>query len=79
MWRMNRKPRQVPLKSNEETRWDSMLNPGYRSKTAVEKPEVDAGPVILCPNCRKPLMEGVAERFLTRCKHCRKWIYLEKS
>jgi hypothetical protein len=56
-----------------------MINPGYRSKVAEKKPKVDAGPFVLCPNCQKPLMEGVAERFLTRCKHCRKWVYLEKS
>jgi len=39
----------------------------------------DAGPEIRCPECGKVLMEAVAETIKTRCKHCKKWVYMIKK
>lgn len=56
-----------------------MMNPGYISKFDKEEFDVDAGPVIRCPKCGGILMEAIVDRVKTRCKHCGKWIYLEKK
>jgi len=56
-----------------------MINPGYQSKVSMKKFKVDAGPVIYCPECKKPIMEGVVLVIFTRCKHCGKWIWLKKK
>jgi len=55
------------------------VNPGYIAKTGARKPKVDAGPEIRCPKCKKILMEGDVLKFLTRCKHCGKWVFLRKA
>jgi len=55
-----------------------MLNPGYRAMVRVHKMAKDAGPEIRCPSCKKVIMEAMADRIKTRCKHCGKWIFLEK-
>jgi len=55
-----------------------MLNPGYTATVRDQKFKADAGPVIRCPKCKKPLMEGVVVKYLARCKHCGKWVYLTK-
>jgi len=58
-----------------------MTNPGYTSRCEEREFVVDAGPVIRCPNpdCGGILMEAIVDKFKTRCKHCGKWIYLEKK
>ncbi len=56
-----------------------MLNPGFRSKTRKEKFEVDAGDLISCPICKRPLMYAIIEKLYIRCKHCGWWIFLEKN
>jgi len=56
-----------------------MRNPGYIAKYEEKEFYVDAGPVIRCPNCGGILMEAVVKKFKTRCKHCKRWIYLEKK
>lgn len=58
-----------------------MLNPGYKVISKKEKDQIpygDPGPVFICPECKKPIAEAVAEKILTRCKHCRNWFYAEK-
>ena len=60
-------------------RKDEMLNPGYTARYEEKEFAADAGPVIRCPHCGGILMEAVVDRVKTRCKYCRKWIYLEKK
>lgn len=55
------------------------MNPGYISKVMGHEFYVDAGPMIYCPNCKKPIMEAVVDKVYTRCKHCDRWIYLERK
>ena len=55
-----------------------MINPGYTAKVRGERFEADAGPIILCPKCKKPLMNAIAERFMIRCKSCGWWIFMQK-
>lgn len=56
-----------------------MLNPEYVAKVSDKIIPCDAGPLILCPKCKKPLMNATAEKLLVRCKHCRKWVFLQKK
>lgn len=55
-----------------------MLNPDYSAKVSNSKPQEEIGSVIYCPKCKKPLMEGHILVILTRCKHCKHWVYLAK-
>jgi hypothetical protein len=56
-----------------------LLNQGYTAIVKDEDFAIEAGPYIYCPKCKKPLMEAVVDRFKTRCKHCGKWVYLERK
>ena len=56
-----------------------MVNRGFTAKVSENPFECDAGPVIFCPKCKKPLMEGVVDKCYMRCKHCGKWIFLQKT
>jgi len=58
-----------------------MLNPGYVWRFSKDnfRHLIEPGTKIFCPHCKKPLMETNAERVYQRCKHCRRWIYLEKQ
>jgi len=58
-----------------------MMNPGYLWRFSKDdfRQEIDPGTMLFCPHCKKPIMEAVAERVYQRCKHCRKWVYLEKQ
>jgi hypothetical protein len=56
-----------------------MLNSGFGSKVRDDNFKVDAGPVIYCPHCKKIILEGVVDKLKTRCKHCRKWIFIYKK
>ncbi|GAB6270540.1 MAG: hypothetical protein STSR0003_03800 [Smithella sp.] len=58
-----------------------MLNPGYRARVSdVDfRAEIDPGQMLFCPKCGKPLMEAVAERVYQRCKHCKKWVFMQKK
>jgi len=56
-----------------------MINPGYKSRVSRVEMDVDAGRVIRCPKCKGIVMEAVADRIKTRCKHCGWWFYLEKD
>jgi len=56
-----------------------MLNDGYGSKVRDAEFDADAGPVFRCPNCRGILMEAVADKIKTRCKHCGVWVYIYKK
>lgn len=64
---------------SEKARKWAMLNKGYGSKVREKEFDVDAGPLFLCPHCKKKLMEATLEKFKTRCKHCGKWIYIYKQ
>lgn len=55
-----------------------MVNPGFIAEVSETKIQKEAGQVIYCPKCKKPLMEANIESLNTRCKHCKKWIYLKK-
>jgi DNA-directed RNA polymerase subunit RPC12/RpoP len=56
-----------------------VINPGYTAIVKACDFDVDAGPYIYCPKCKKPIMEAVVDKLKTRCKHCGKWIYLERK
>jgi len=56
-----------------------MLNREYTAIVKDEDFAIEAGPYIYCPKCKKPLMEAVVDKFKTRCKHCGKWVYLERK
>lgn len=56
-----------------------MINPGYGHCIGKRVKAIESGPVIRCPKCKRPLMEAVAEKVKTRCKHCREWVYLYKT
>jgi len=56
-----------------------MINPQYKSQTRDHDFPVAAGDYIYCPACKKILMQAVAEKIKIRCKHCRKWVFLEKK
>lgn len=58
-----------------------MLNPGYKTHVSDDdfRQQIEPGPVLFCPKCQKPIMEAVAERVYTRCKHCRRWVYMQKT
>ncbi|RJP59026.1 MAG: hypothetical protein C4549_02765 [Deltaproteobacteria bacterium] len=55
-----------------------MLNPGYKVIAKEEKMECDPGQIFMCPHCRQPVLEAMAEKFRTKCKKCKHWIYGEK-
>jgi DNA-directed RNA polymerase subunit RPC12/RpoP len=55
-----------------------MVNPGYKAKISEEPFNCDAGPMIKCPKCKKPLMEAIMDRLYMRCKHCGRWVFLQK-
>jgi len=54
------------------------INPGYKSIWRNEEISVESGPFFKCPKCKGVLMEAEVARFKTRCKHCGKWVYVEK-
>ena len=56
-----------------------MINPGYKAQVHEKPFQADAGPMIYCPKCKKPLGEGEVLRFYTRCKHCGRWVLLTKK
>jgi DNA-directed RNA polymerase subunit RPC12/RpoP len=58
-----------------------MLNPGFKARISEKdfRSEIDPGPMLFCPKCGKPLMEAVVERVYQRCKHCRKWVFMQKT
>jgi len=56
-----------------------MINPGYEYQIGERVKAIPSGPVISCPHCKRPLMEAVAERVKTRCKHCGKWVLIYKT
>jgi len=56
----------------------SPLNPGYKAIVKKNEFAIDAGQTFLCPKCGGILMEAVAYRLKMRCKHCGRWVYLEK-
>lgn len=56
-----------------------MLNPGYTAIVKDFEFVIEAGQYIYCPSCKKPLMEAVVDKVKTRCKHCGKWVYLERK
>jgi len=58
---------------------NKMINPGYKSIWRNKELEIDAGPLLRCPKCKGILMEADAKKLKTRCKHCGKWIYIEKN
>ncbi len=56
-----------------------MLNPGFKVVAREGRFESgQAGQVFRCPHCKQPVLEAVTERFLTRCKKCRRWVYGER-
>jgi DNA-directed RNA polymerase subunit RPC12/RpoP len=56
-----------------------MLNKGYGAKVRDENFEVDAGPPLRCPHCKKIICESDAKKIKIRCKHCRKWVFIFKK
>jgi len=56
----------------------SEINPGYTAKVSSKKLDIDVGPIIRCPRCKKPLMEGFILTIVMRCKHCGKWVFLKR-
>ena len=56
-----------------------MINPGYRSKVSRMPFNCEAGPMMRCPDCKRPLMEAIVEKLYIRCKRCGVWVYLEKK
>ena len=75
-----RSARDARFRSEVGGRDKCMLNDGYGSR--VRKREADLpkiGRKFRCPNCGKILMEAVAEKIKTRCKHCGKWVYIYKK
>lgn len=54
------------------------VNPDFRATVRKKEFPADAGPLIVCPKCKKPLMNAIVERFKKRCPHCGRWIYMEK-
>jgi hypothetical protein len=61
-----------------------MLNPGYTviaKKKRREDPAETPGRSFICPACKKIFLEVAEEpvMFLTKCSHCKSWIYGEKK
>lgn len=58
-----------------------MLKQGYRCRFSDQdfRDEINPGTLIYCPHCMKPLMEAEMQKAYQRCKHCRKWVYMEKD
>jgi uncharacterized protein (DUF983 family) len=54
------------------------LNPGFKGIVRRKDFSIEAGQLFRCPKCKGILMEAVAEKIKTRCKHCGRWVYLEK-
>jgi len=54
------------------------INPGYKSIWRHDEMKTDAGPFFRCPKCKHILMEAKTSKVKTRCKHCGKWVYIEK-
>jgi hypothetical protein len=40
--------------------------------------DCNPGQQFFCPFCQHIILEAMAERFRTRCKKCRHWVYAEK-
>jgi len=55
-----------------------VLNPGFTSRVSDRDLKLDAGATIRCPECKKILMNADVVSLYMRCKHCGKWVYLEK-
>ncbi len=57
-----------------------MLNPGYKIIAKSKKIECKSLRAFICPRCKKVFLEVDQEtdHFLTKCAHCRSWIYGEK-
>jgi DNA-directed RNA polymerase subunit RPC12/RpoP len=75
-------PRVKTIMKREKSKEADLINPGYMSQIRDYQGEFDGpppGPTIFCPKCRKPLGEGILDKFKTRCKHCGKWVLLEKK
>jgi hypothetical protein len=58
-----------------------MLNKGFTSKVMNDRdPEFEAlaGRQLLCPKCKKPLLNTDGKTIFTRCRSCKKWVFLKK-
>lgn len=51
----------------------------YIGTASRSRIDIDAGPEIRCPKCKKILMEGTLDQIQIRCKHCRHWVYVCKK
>lgn len=58
-----------------------VINPGYTAKTSDKdfRSEIEPGPMIYCPKCKRKLMEAEVKQLYTRCKFCRKWVFMKKT
>lgn len=57
------------------------LNPGYKvvaRRNRSDLADCDPGPALICPICRRVVVEATADRLRIKCQHCRHWVYAEK-
>lgn len=54
-------------------------NPGWKVKLTRERLAIAGGIELFCPNCKRALAETNGTKAIIRCRHCQRWVYLEKN